>query len=857
MPIRQKYVRRSARRVRSILLTAVVGVGTISPLGERRALASTDKWLLTTSGLWGTVGNWSENALPGLGEDVSISNSFSGSQTIALNITPGVMFHSLTLDATGGGTNVFQTGNNNLSFGPVGETIGNSGNGVFQQQGGADTLTNAVLIIGNYAGSTGTYVISSGATLTASNSNEFVGLNGVGTFAQVGGTNTLGPVLDVGTNSTGTGTYLLTAGNLVANNSSEFIGDGGVGTFQLIGGTHTITGGTLTMGVGSGSTGTYLMIAGLLTCTNAMEIVGNSSGVGSFNQLGGVNSLNGGQLILGSNSFSTASNTYLLQPGATLTANNASEIIGNAGVGIFTQLPGTTNSLDSDSKLYVGNSAGSTGTYTLSGGSLKASIQYVGFSGAGNFNQTGGTNNFDDSVTLGNNAGSTGTYTLGAGGLLTATNGNEYVGKSGIGNFNQTGGTNSIVSFGGLNLGYSSLSTGNYTLSGGSLGAPNEFIGNSGTGNFNQTGGTNSLTSTATLNVGVGSSSTGTYTLSNGALSAPLERVGSSGAGNFNQSGGKNTVAGASSELDLASAPQSSGNYTLSGGTLTASAIYVGGRSTGAGGQGIFSVSNTGSFSVSGTLTIYGSGVATVTGSIASLAYDSVGSLQIAPGGLLTLDNSALTINYGTTPTPNATIRNYISSAYNVNGSRWTGTTGITSSVAAANPGHRSIGFADGADGVVTNLPAGVSSAIPAGGRLPAGNELVMSTFPGDGNLDGKVDFDDFVLISTHFLANDINWDHGNFNYDGIVDFNDFVVLSTNFGDGVTGGDGTGATAAELAQFNSMATSYGISTAQIAAWDATIANLPEPASVGLLGMGMMVFLRRGRKSKWPCATGRQ
>jgi fibronectin-binding autotransporter adhesin len=217
-------------------------------------------------------------------------------------------------------------------------------------------------------------------------------------------------------------------------------------------------------------------------------------------------------------------------------------------------------------------------------------------------------------------------------------------------------------------------------------------------------------------------------------------------------------------------------------------------------------------------------------------------ALTLGAGSLLNIRNNSLTLNYS--GSPNAAIRNYISSAYNVNGTLWSGTTGITSSNAAANPGHRSIAFADGTDGVVINLPAGVSAAIPGGGQLPAGYELITSAFPGDGNLDGKVDFNDFVLISTHFLASDINWDHGNFNYDGVVDFNDFVVLSTNFGEGVTGGDGTGATAAELAQFNSMATSYGISKAQIAAWDATISTLPEPTSASLLMAAGFLLLRR-------------
>jgi autotransporter-associated beta strand protein len=311
-----------------------------------------------------------------------------------------------------------------------------------------------------------------------------------------------------------------------------------------------------------------------------------------------------------------------------------------------------------------------------------------------------------------------------------------------------------------------------------------------------------------------------------------------SGAGTLNKSGpgtlvlgasnsyaGPTTISGGAMVLN-ASGALPSGAAVINNGALTANASNLIGPISG---SGMLNISATGSLSIAS-----GSSTSTQT------------ALSITTGGLLNIKNNSLTLNYSanTIGSPNATIRNYISSAYNVNGTLWTGTTGITSSNAAADPGHHTIAFADGADGVVTNLPAGVSSAVPAGGVLPAGSELVTYAFPGDANLDGKVDFNDFVAISTHFLANDINWDHGNFNYDGVVDFNDFVVLSTNFGEGVTGGDGAGATAEELAQFNAMATSYGISSAQINAWDATISNLPEPGSFGLIAVGAMCVLRR-------------
>ncbi|MDP9175515.1 MAG: PEP-CTERM sorting domain-containing protein, partial [Planctomycetota bacterium] len=59
--------------------------------------------------------------------------------------------------------------------------------------------------------------------------------------------------------------------------------------------------------------------------------------------------------------------------------------------------------------------------------------------------------------------------------------------------------------------------------------------------------------------------------------------------------------------------------------------------------------------------------------------------------------------------------------------------------------------------------------------------------------------------------------------------------------------NGTGATAAQLAQYNALAASFGISASQIAAWDKSISALPEPASVSLIGIGAVGLLQRRRR----------
>lgn len=56
-----------------------------------------------------------------------------------------------------------------------------------------------------------------------------------------------------------------------------------------------------------------------------------------------------------------------------------------------------------------------------------------------------------------------------------------------------------------------------------------------------------------------------------------------------------------------------------------------------------------------------------------------------------------------------------------------------------------------------------------------------LKTFLGDANLDRKVDFDDFLSLSSSFGGAG-SWAVGDFNADGQVQFDDFLALSSNFG---------------------------------------------------------------------------
>ena len=57
-----------------------------------------------------------------------------------------------------------------------------------------------------------------------------------------------------------------------------------------------------------------------------------------------------------------------------------------------------------------------------------------------------------------------------------------------------------------------------------------------------------------------------------------------------------------------------------------------------------------------------------------------------------------------------------------------------------------------------------------------------MGTRLGDANLDGLVNFEDFLSLSANFGRDFRDWARGDFDCDQIVGFEDFLHLSRNFG---------------------------------------------------------------------------
>ena len=225
--------------------------------------------------------------------------------------------------------------------------------------------------------------------------------------------------------------------------------------------------------------------------------------------------------------------------------------------------------------------------------------------------------------------------------------------------------------------------------------------------------------------------------------------------------------------------------------------------------QSIITVDSNGSIAFANSthaheLSLASAATATLGGPV--LEVDSISNL-----GTINLLNNKLLINYGSGPDPIASIAAWIKNGYyNLAGPQII-STDIAADDAASGLSY-GIGYADSAD---PGNPA----------NLPSGTVEVMFTLLGDANLDGVVNSEDFTPFSQH-LGQSGSWDQGDFNYDGTVNAEDFTLFSHNVGQSATLAGGA-----------------------LQADGLSLANVPEPASMGLLLSAAIGFLGvRSRRS---------
>jgi hypothetical protein len=410
-----------------------------------------------------------------------------------------------TVDSSG-------TGTYNLHAGALqGEEIDVYTGGVFNQFGGNITIpgSHGLTVLGTYNLSNGNL------TGTGPLSGEFIY---DGNFVQSGGTNSFALLLVQNTSVTEPANFTLSAGSLTVNSPAGDTAETltGVATFTQTGGTNTI-GGTGGLFIGyndsaygeSGTTSTYALSGtGVLTVNSGSEYIGYGNGdIGAFNQSGGTHTLAAGNyLYLGFNSG--AQGTYTLSDGSLSVTGH--EFIGDNGTGTFTQTGGT-NTIAAGYYLIVASNGLSSGTYNLGGdGVLQTNLdEVVGDAGSGAFNQTGGTNTINGGyhLDIAYFSGSTGDYTLSGG--TANVSGNVYVGgfsggAGGIGTLNVS--DSGVLNVGGTLEVYNKAGN-SLNLSGGTINTPAlNFNGNPAL--LNWTGGTLNLTTDVTFDSAAAPTST-------------------------------------------------------------------------------------------------------------------------------------------------------------------------------------------------------------------------------------------------------------------------------------------------------------------------------------------------------------
>src|SRR5205814_9002626 len=112
------------------------------------------------------------------------------------------------------------------------------------------------------------------------------------------------------------------------------------------------------------------------------------------------------------------------------------------------------------------------------------------------------------------------------------------------------------------------------------------------------------------------------------------------------------------------------------------------------------------------------------------------------------------------------------------NGGTWNAASAITTSQANAPSGFTALGVASGSE--VKGIAAG-ATAIWAGQSVTGSQTLVMYTYGGDANLDGKINVDDYGHIdSSVVLPNVSGWFNGDFNFDVKINVDDYGIIDAS-----------------------------------------------------------------------------
>jgi hypothetical protein len=167
-----------------------------------------------------------------------------------------------------------------------------------------------------------------------------------------------------------------------------------------------------------------------------------------------------------------------------------------------------------------------------------------------------------------------------------------------------------------------------------------------------------------------------------------------------------------------------------------------------------------------GALAISDGTVAILSGS----AVSRVSALSLSgPAATLDLNDNDLIIQSGDYAQTTA----LVSQARN--GGAWD-EAGITSTAARiASPKNKTLGVVTGAQYLSTG------NILFGGLNVAASDLLIKSTYYGDTDLNGIVNFDDYARIDAGFNNNGTDWFRGDFDFNGNVNFDDYALIDLAF----------------------------------------------------------------------------
>jgi len=333
--------------------------------------------------------NGSNSKLEMNGKNVNIANNAPSVSSFTLNA--GVITNILDIRCGehGQGTLTINGGklysNRHANIG-----VQSDANGTLTMNGGTMTCSNEVYI--GYFG-TGSFDMNDGV-LYCSGLHAGQESGGTGTITITGGT--IDPLLHIylGGTHTGVGTLNINGGlvkpnaiyignstgntgycnlsNGTINCDQTIVGRYGTGYYTQTGGTNT-TSWAFYVGEESGSTGTATLSGGLLDAHQPSG--GNSPAIGRKTGSHGEMTVNGGELKLSSTSLAASTNSYgkLTINDGTVNITSGHFYLGNRGTGVCVQAGGSFTGM---ANLIIGNTSGSKGTYTISGGTFANNSGY-------------------------------------------------------------------------------------------------------------------------------------------------------------------------------------------------------------------------------------------------------------------------------------------------------------------------------------------------------------------------------------------------------------------------------------------------------------------------------------------------